>query len=48
MGLAEMDRIRRRLHGRDVSHDEVLRHIRPYLIRHVLLDQLYRRGLVRY
>ena len=27
---------------------EVLRRVRPYLTRHVVLDQLYRRGLLRY
>lgn len=48
LGLHEMNRIRRRLHGRHVSQEEVLRHIRPYLVRHVMLDQLYRRGLLRY
>jgi hypothetical protein len=43
-----MQRIRDRLHGRPVDQDEVLRRVRPYLIRHVVLDQLYRRGLLRY
>jgi glycosyltransferase involved in cell wall biosynthesis len=48
IGIEEMDRIRARFHGRQVSHKEALRHVRPYLIRHVVLDQLYRRGLLRY
>ena len=43
-----MERIRKRLHGRPVDQAEVLRRVRPYLVRHVVLDQLYRRGLLRY
>ena len=48
IGQEEMERIRARLHGYDVPHREVLRHIRPYLVRHVGLDSLYRLGLLRY
>lgn len=48
VATAEMERIRRRIHGREVSQREVLRRIRPYLLRHVALDRLYRIGLVRY
>ncbi len=48
LGIDEMQRIRERLHGRPVDQGEALRRVRPYLIRHVLLDQLYRRGLLRY
>jgi carbamoyltransferase len=48
IGVDEMERIRKRLHGRAVDQDEVLRRVRTYLIRHVVLDQLYRRGLLRY
>ena len=44
----EMNRIRRRIHGRDVSQKEVLRRVRPYVLRHVALDRLHRLGLVRY
>lgn len=47
-GIEEMQRIRARVHGRAVSQGETLRHVRGYLIRHVALDQLYRRGLLRY
>ena len=47
-GTEEMRRIRTRLHGREVAQEEVLRQVRGYLIRHVALDQLYRRGLLRY
>jgi len=48
IGVEEMQRIRTRMHGRQVDQDEVLRRVRPYLIRHVVLDQLYRRGVLRY
>lgn len=48
LGVAEMQRIRERLHGRPVDEGEALRRVRPYLVRHVVLDQLYRRGLLRY
>jgi carbamoyltransferase len=48
IGVDEMERIRKRLHGRSVDQNEVLRRVRTYLIRHALLDQLYRRGLLRY
>ena len=48
IGVDEMQRIRKRLHGRSVDQSEALRRVRPYLIRHVVLDQLYRRGLLRY
>ncbi len=47
-GTEEMERIRRRLHGREVTQGEVLRRVRGYLLQHVALDQLYRRGLLRY
>jgi GT2 family glycosyltransferase len=47
-GVEEMQRIRQRVHGRPVTQAEVLRRVRPYLIRHVVLDQLYRHGLMRY
>ena len=29
------------------TRSEALRRVRPYLIRHVVLDQLYRRGLAQ-
>jgi len=48
VGIAEMMRIRERIHGRPISQGEALRHVRPYLARHVALDQLYRRGILRY
>ena len=48
VGIEEMKRIRERLHGRPFSQKEVLRRVRWYLIRHVLLDRAYRLGLLRY
>jgi GT2 family glycosyltransferase len=48
IGIEEMQRIRERLHGRPVSQKEVLRRVRRYLIRHVVLDRAYRSRLLRY
>jgi glycosyltransferase involved in cell wall biosynthesis len=48
VGFEEMQRIRRRIHGFQVSGVEVARRVRPYLLRHVLYDRLYRLGLLRY
>jgi glycosyltransferase involved in cell wall biosynthesis len=45
---AEMDRLRRRQHGRPVTQQEVLRRVRRYLARHVVYDRLYGLGLLRY
>jgi FkbM family methyltransferase len=36
VGEAECDRLRRRVHGRPVSHEEVLQRLKPYLLRHIL------------
>ena len=36
VGEAECDRLRRRVHGRPVSREEVLKRLRPYLLRHIL------------
>jgi glycosyltransferase involved in cell wall biosynthesis len=47
-GNREMAMIRSRVHGRDVSRDEVRRHIRGYLTRHVILQKLHRARLLRY
>lgn len=44
----EMRRIRARIHGREVGQKEVLQRIRSYLVRHVVLDRLYRLRLLRY
>jgi len=48
VGTEEMARIRKRIHGRDVSHREAIRKARPYVLRHVVLDRLYRARLLRY
>jgi len=48
VGAEEMARIRRRIHGRDMSHREAIRKARPYVLRHVVLDRLYRARLLRY
>ena len=47
-GREEMDRLRRRCHGRSLGPAEIHRRVRPYLIRHVLFHKLYRLGVVRY
>jgi glycosyltransferase involved in cell wall biosynthesis len=47
-GADEMDRIRRRVHNRNVSQEEVDRELRRYLRRHVNLHKLYRAGLIHY
>ena len=43
-----MARLREREHGRPVSMDEIRRELRPYLMRHVAYDRLYRMGVLRY
>ena len=46
LGMVEMARLRERCHGRAVTDDEIRRHVRPYLWRHVVLHKLYRLGLI--
>jgi glycosyltransferase involved in cell wall biosynthesis len=48
VGQEECRRLRQRLHGRDVTEAEILRRIRPYVLRHAVCHRLYRLGLVRY
>ena len=48
VSLAEMDLLRQRSFGRDVTTDEIHRGIEMYLLRHVLLDRLYRLGIINY
>lgn len=48
LGVEEMDRIRKRANGRDVPRQEVRWRVRPYLMRHVAVDRLYRAGGLRY
>jgi glycosyltransferase involved in cell wall biosynthesis len=47
-GWDEMRRIRRRCHNRDVSNEEIHRNIRMYLLKHVILNKLYRGKVLRY
>lgn len=47
-GEMEMGILRERCHGRKVSDAEVYQHIKAYLYRHVLLQKLYRAGILRY
>ena len=48
LGVGEMNRLRRRIHGRAVSPVETQKAIRPYLRRHALLDKLHRLRLLRH
>jgi GT2 family glycosyltransferase len=48
VGVREVARLRRRVHGRPVSAAEVRRRIRGYLVRHMVYQKLYRLGLLRY
>lgn len=47
-GQEEMGRLRRRVHGRDVEWQEILKHVQPYLRRSVIYHKLYRLGVLRY
>ena len=48
VGEQEMKRLRKRCHGRQVTHREIIKHIRSYQIRHVIYNKLYRLGILRY
>lgn len=48
LGQQEMSCLRRRIHRRDVSQNEVRRHIRYYLLKHVIYDRLYGFNIVNY
>jgi glycosyltransferase involved in cell wall biosynthesis/predicted nucleic acid-binding Zn-ribbon protein len=47
-GAREMAKIRERVHGRRVTREEIRHNIRGYMLRHVVLDRLYRARLLRY
>jgi glycosyltransferase involved in cell wall biosynthesis len=47
LGLVEMARLRERCHGRAVTEDEIRRHTRRYVWRHLVVHKMYRLGLVR-
>ncbi len=42
LGLEECDRLRKRVHGRNLTGDEISRRLIPYLLRHMLIDARYR------
>ncbi len=47
-GVQEMERLRRRVHGREVSHLEIAVAVRRYLAWHVFCNRMYRLGLFWY
>jgi len=47
-GFQEMMRLRERVHGRPVSHEEAHRHLRGYLRKHIMYHYAYRAGMLRY
>ncbi len=47
-GIAEMERLRVRHHGRLVTPGEISKNIRRYLIKHIIYNKLYRLNLLRY
>jgi glycosyltransferase involved in cell wall biosynthesis len=48
IGLKEMERLRTRIHGRKVSHEEINKAVRSYLKKHLIYHKLYRAGVFRY
>jgi glycosyltransferase involved in cell wall biosynthesis len=48
LGAAEMARLRSRVLGREPEQSEILRAMRGYLVRHILLHKLYRARILRY
>src|SRR5262249_48261278 len=47
-GLAEMNRLRQRCHGRSVKVSEIAPRLSGYYLRHVVYHWLYQLGLLRY
>ena len=47
-GFQEMARLRRRIHGREISNQEALFQIRHYLRKHIIYDWLSRLGIFRF
>lgn len=47
-GLDEMNRLRRRVHNRDVGWGEIMKNIKPYLNRSVWYHKLHWMGVLRY
>ena len=48
LGAHEMTRLRKRHHGRVVAQPEIRRHVRGYLLRHMVYQKLYRLGVLQY
>jgi hypothetical protein len=48
LGNPEMNRLRARALGREPTMPEVLRAMRGYLARHIIVHNLYRAGILRY
>jgi hypothetical protein len=47
-GKEEMTRLRSRALGREPERPEILRATRGYLLRHIVVDRLYRARILRY
>lgn len=47
-GAREAEAIRRRVHGRAVTQAETLSNVWVYLVKHIVVDRLYRMRLLRY
>jgi glycosyltransferase involved in cell wall biosynthesis len=47
-GGTEMAGLRQRVHGREVTREEVRAAVRPYMFEHIVLHRLYRAHLLRY
>ena len=47
-GGTEMAALRKRVHGRTVTREEVRDAVKPYMRRHIVLQKLYRAHVLRY
>ncbi len=47
-GARECTRLRRRIHGRDISDQEALYQLRAYFRKHLMYDWLYRLGILQF
>jgi hypothetical protein len=48
MGFHEMQQLRIRCHKRPVEQQEIRKNIKYYLIKHIILQKLFRLGLLKY
>ena len=48
IGEEEMMRLRHRCHGHPLSYIDINKNTRAYLIKHVIINKLYRAGILRY